>query len=64
MYIAQYYTVNTETKEKIIALAVLSNCQYRTVEGIITVQIDEDETLGKLMSSEWLPWALEAGCSV
>lgn len=61
MHIFQYYTANPANKAKIIALAELLGCEYRTVENIITVQVDEDETLGRLQSSEWLPWVVEAG---
>jgi len=48
MKIAQYYTDKPETKEKVIALAELLSCEYRTVENILAVQVDDDETLDRL----------------
>ena len=61
MHIAQYYTDNPANKEKIIALAELLGCEYRTVENIISVQVDDDETLARLKSSDCLPWTVQIG---
>ena len=60
MHIFQYYTANPANKAKIIALAELLGCQYRTVENIIAVQVDDEETLGRLERCECLPYAVEA----
>jgi hypothetical protein len=61
MNIFQYYTDNQETKDKIIALAELLGCQYRTVEDIIAVQVDSDEALARLKRSKSLPWVVQRG---
>jgi hypothetical protein len=61
MHIAQYYADSPATREKIIALAELLGCEYRTVENIIAVQVDDAEALAKLKRSECLPCAVEAG---
>ncbi len=60
MHILQYYTASPADKARIIALAELLGCQYRAVEKIIAVQVDSQETLGKLNRSELLPSAVEA----
>jgi hypothetical protein len=54
MYICQYYAASPDNKAKIIALAELLGCQYRTVENIIAVQVDDAETLGRLERYAWL----------
>jgi hypothetical protein len=61
MYIAQYYTASPADKARIIALAELLGCEYRAVENIIALQVNDAETLGRLESSECLPWVVEAG---
>ena len=63
MHIAQYYAASPATKDKIIALAELLGCQYRTVENIIAVQVNDSVTLAKLQRSECLPWVVEAELS-
>jgi len=47
MHILQYYTASQADKARIIALAELLGCEYRTVENIIAVQVDDDETLDR-----------------
>lgn len=61
MHILQYYAAAPANKAQIIALAELLGCQYRAVENIIAVQVDSQETLGRLERCEWLPWVVEAG---
>lgn len=56
MYIAQYYAEAQEDKDKIIALAELLGCDYRSVEDIITLQVKDEQTLSKLKSSELPPY--------
>jgi hypothetical protein len=48
MYIAQFYVASPADKARIIALAELLSCEYRTVENILAVQVDDDETLNRL----------------
>ena len=60
-YIAQYYAATPANKAKIIALAALLGCEYRTVENIIALQVTDDETLARLKRCECLPCAVEAG---
>ena len=48
MHILQYYTASLADKAKIIALAELLSCEYRTVENIITMQVNDPETLDRL----------------
>ena len=48
MHILQYYTASPADKAKIIALAELLGCEYRIVENILAVQVDDDETLDRL----------------
>jgi len=48
MLIAQYYPASPADKAKIIALAELLSCEYRIVENILAVQVDDDETLDRL----------------
>ena len=59
MHIAEYYTDSPANKAKIIALAELLDCDYRAVENIIAVQVDDEATLGRLRRCEWLPWVVE-----
>jgi len=59
MYIAQYYADSASKKQHIEAMAVMLKCQYRAVENIITVQINNKETLEKLKNSEWPPWTIQ-----
>jgi len=61
MHILQYYTASPANKAKIIALAELLSCEYRAVDNIITVQVNDAETLDRLQRCECLPWAVEAG---
>jgi len=61
MHFLQYYTASPADKARIIALAELLGCEYRTVENILTLQVNDAETLGRLESSECLPWVVEAG---
>ena len=61
MYICQYYAASPDNKAKIIPLAELLSCEYRAVENILTLQVNDAETLGRLESSECLPCAVEAG---
>lgn len=61
MHILQYYTASPADKDKIIALAELLGCQYRAVENIIAVLVNDVETLGRLKRCECLPWAVQAG---
>lgn len=64
MYICQYYAATQANKDKIIALAELLGCQYRTAENIIAVEVDDDETLGRLDRCELMPCAVQRGdCS-
>jgi len=48
MHILQYYTASPADKARIIALAELLSCEYRIVENILAVQVDDDETLDRL----------------
>jgi len=48
MHILQYYTVSPADKARIIALAELLSYEYRIVENILAVQVDDDETLDRL----------------
>jgi len=48
MHILQYYTVSPADKARIIALAELLSYEYRIVENIRAVQVDDDETLDRL----------------
>ena len=48
MHILQYYTASPANKAKIIALAELLSCEYKIVENIIAVQVDDAETLDRL----------------
>ena len=59
MHIAQYYTASQADKAEIIALAELLGCEYRAVENIIAVQVDDEATLARLRRCEWLPWVVE-----
>ena len=61
MHILQYYTASPADKARIIALAELLSCEYRAVESIIDVQVDDPETLGRLQRCDCLPWAVETG---
>ncbi len=61
MYICQYYAASPATKDKIIALAELLGCEYRAVENIIAVQVNDSVTLAKLQRSECLPWVVQRG---
>ena len=59
MHILQYYTASPADKAKIIALAELLGCEYRAIENIIAVQVNDAETLDRLQRCECLPSAIE-----
>lgn len=60
MYIAQYYTASLANKARIITLAELLGCDYRVVENIIALEVNDEAALARLKSSECLPWVVEA----
>ena len=59
MYIAQYYTSTDEEKKKIVAMIELLGCDFRIVENIISVQINDEQTLSKLQRSEHPPYSIQ-----
>lgn len=59
MFIAQYYADTRKKRDKVIALAELLGCEYRTMENIITLQVRDKETLTKLKWSELPPYSVQ-----